>query len=420
MQRKNCPANPDFVLTERSNAQLLAGAKMLAGQERQTSAHLIAHLAEIHARELYLKEGFPRLSVYCMEALGLSEDASYRRSDAAILAHRYPIILDMLAAGSIHLTTIRTIGGYLTDGNYKEVLEAARGKSKQQLDHLKATLFPKPDVPTSLRKVPGSGAAVEQVAPTDALFASEAAPVDAGSSSASSNAATQEMATAESGTVEHAVSSPRPPAAAPTRKAVMTPRSPERYNLHVMIDAETYHALRELQDLRRHQVPNGDLATLLKRAVLRERDQVKRERFGLVGRPRKQNGQTTLVPDGLVPDGLVSDGLVSDPQITPIHNSPPKANSRHVPAAVKRAVWRRDGGCCAFVGQSGRRCSETGRLEFHHVKAYCLGGLATIENIALRCRAHNAHEGVSGKKVSGASASEHTRAHGQGAGTAPV
>src|SRR5262245_55860050 len=129
MQRKNCPANPDFVLTECSNSQLLAGAKVLAGEERRTSAHLSAHLAEIHARGLYLAEGFPRLSVYCMDALGLSEDASYRRCDAAMLAQRYPIILDMLAEGSIHLTTIRTIGSYLTDDNYNEVLEAARGKS---------------------------------------------------------------------------------------------------------------------------------------------------------------------------------------------------------------------------------------------------------------------------------------------------
>src|SRR5262245_54912534 len=103
MRRKNCSINPDFVLTKRSNAQLLAGAKVLAGEERQTSAHLIAHLAEIHVRGLHLAEGFKRLSVYCMEALGLSEDASYRRCDAALLAQRYPVILDMLAAGAIHL-----------------------------------------------------------------------------------------------------------------------------------------------------------------------------------------------------------------------------------------------------------------------------------------------------------------------------
>jgi hypothetical protein len=58
---------------------------------------------------------------------------------------------------------------------------------------------------------------------------------------------------------------------------------------------------------------------------------------------------------------------------------------------VKRAVWQRDGGRCAFVGALGR-CSETGFLEYHHVVPFAAGGEATTRNISLRCRAHNAHE----------------------------
>jgi 5-methylcytosine-specific restriction endonuclease McrA len=65
--------------------------------------------------------------------------------------------------------------------------------------------------------------------------------------------------------------------------------------------------------------------------------------------------------------------------------------SRHIPAAVKRAVWRRDAGRCAFVGDAGR-CTETGCLEYHHVVPFAEGGTAVVSNIELRCRAHNAHE----------------------------
>jgi hypothetical protein len=32
--------------------------------------------------------------------------------------------------------------------------------------------------------------------------------------------------------------------------------------------------------------------------------------------------------------------------------------SRHIAADVKRAVWIRDAGRCAFLGTSGHRCSE--------------------------------------------------------------
>ena len=62
-----------------------------------------------------------------------------------------------------------------------------------------------------------------------------------------------------------------------------------------------------------------------------------------------------------------------------------------VPAAARRAVWRRDAGRCAFVGINGR-CAETGFLEFHHVRPFAAGGATDLDNLQLRCRAHNAYE----------------------------
>jgi hypothetical protein len=59
---------------------------------------------------------------------------------------------------------------------------------------------------------------------------------------------------------------------------------------------------------------------------------------------------------------------------------------------VKRKVWLRDLGRCAFVGTGGRRCGERAFVEFHHVRPYAVGGEASVENIQLRCRRHNAHE----------------------------
>jgi 5-methylcytosine-specific restriction endonuclease McrA len=67
-------------------------------------------------------------------------------------------------------------------------------------------------------------------------------------------------------------------------------------------------------------------------------------------------------------------------------------SSRYIPAEVKRAVWARDRGRCAFVSQAGHRCSETGELEFHHVNPHGDGGLPTTKNIELRCRGHNQYE----------------------------
>ena len=58
---------------------------------------------------------------------------------------------------------------------------------------------------------------------------------------------------------------------------------------------------------------------------------------------------------------------------------------------MKREVWARDEGLCAFVGHAGR-CAERGFLEFHHVVPFADGGATDAENLQLRCRAHNAFE----------------------------
>ncbi|MGH2453910.1 MAG: HNH endonuclease [bacterium] len=124
--------------------------------------------------------------------------------------------------------------------------------------------------------------------------------------------------------------------------------------------AETVKKLRLAQELLRHQIPDGDPAAIFDRALTALLDTLARRKLAATERPR--------VGRGTAP------------------------RSRHIPAAVRRAVWRRDGGCCAFVSRQGRRCAEGGFLEFHHIAPYAAGGEATADNIQLRCRAHNGYE----------------------------
>ena len=65
---------------------------------------------------------------------------------------------------------------------------------------------------------------------------------------------------------------------------------------------------------------------------------------------------------------------------------------RHLPARVKRAVFARDRGRCTFVGSNGHRCEGRRFLEFDHVFEVARGGESTVENVRLRCRAHNQYE----------------------------
>jgi hypothetical protein len=66
---------------------------------------------------------------------------------------------------------------------------------------------------------------------------------------------------------------------------------------------------------------------------------------------------------------------------------------RHIPAEVKRAVAERDGRCCTFISESGKRCESRWCLEYDHVLEFARGGRSTAENLRLRCRAHNQFTG---------------------------
>jgi len=112
---------------------ILAEAHRVVAHERQAIAQVIALLMELDARRLYLGEGYSSLFAYCTEALHLSEHATYGRIEAARAARRFPVILDLLADGSITLTTVTLVASELTPENHREVLERARHKSKRDI-----------------------------------------------------------------------------------------------------------------------------------------------------------------------------------------------------------------------------------------------------------------------------------------------
>ena len=92
--------------------------------------------AELDARRLYLGEGCSSLFTYCTQALRLSEHAAYGRIEAARIARKFPVVIDLLAEGAMTLTTITLLGPMLTPDNHQQVLAEARHQSKREVEHL--------------------------------------------------------------------------------------------------------------------------------------------------------------------------------------------------------------------------------------------------------------------------------------------
>src|SRR5262245_56990224 len=109
-----------------TDTQLLEEVHSLVARHRDITAALIAALAEVDSRRLYLAEGFSSLVSYCTDHLHLSEHEAYSRMESARIARRFPLVLDMLASGELTMTTVNLLGDHLTEENHLALLQAAR------------------------------------------------------------------------------------------------------------------------------------------------------------------------------------------------------------------------------------------------------------------------------------------------------
>src|SRR2546427_4460808 len=121
--------------TALSDQDLLAQLEVLASRERGASVELVAHLAALVSRPaLYAARGYGSLFAYCTQALHLSEDAACNRIAAARACRRFPVILELLASGSLTLTSVRLLGRHLTADNHQSVLAKARNRNRREIE----------------------------------------------------------------------------------------------------------------------------------------------------------------------------------------------------------------------------------------------------------------------------------------------
>jgi len=319
-----------------SDDDLLRRLAELTRQSRRVESDLVAHIGEVDERRLYAREASPSMFAYCTELLHLSEAEAYLRIAAARASREHPMLLTMLEDGRLHLSGIAKLVPHLTRENREALLKRATHRSKRQIEELLAELSPRPDAPAVMRKLPEKrGNRVAMPEPGRrldgaALSHTELRPDGVGA----------------------------PPALGPP--PLVQPLSPARYKVQFTASAELHEKLERLRALMRPQVPDGDLARIIEQAITEKLERLEARRFARTSTPRRGLPKTDTSP-----------------------------SSRHIPAAVRRAVSERDQNRCRYVDEQGRRCPERKRLEYDHRLPFGLGGDHSPANIRLMCRAHN-------------------------------
>jgi len=166
-----------------------------------------------------------------------------------------------------------------------------------------------------------------------------------------------DLAASDSPAPERVEMIPEEQAQTPVSPARVTPLSPGRFGVQFTMSQKARDHYEYSRALLSHELPKADLATVSEMAYAALAEKLEKKKFGATRKPR--SGARSAI------------------------------DRRYIPAASRRQVYERDGGRCTFTSEAGKRCPATRLLEFDHVDEFARGGAATVDNLRIRCRAHN-------------------------------
>ena len=115
--------------------QLVQETVRLHGLERGLLAELLVCLGEVDARRLYAQGPYSSTHAWCQGELGLSESMAAKRIRVARAARRFPVLLEAIAAGRLHLSGAHAVAPVLTEENHRHLIARVEGQSRMVSGH---------------------------------------------------------------------------------------------------------------------------------------------------------------------------------------------------------------------------------------------------------------------------------------------
>jgi hypothetical protein len=319
----------------------------LLRRERGEMAEFLLALAEFDEQRGWLELGYSSLFYFLHRELGLSKGAAHYRKTAAGLVRRFPEIVEPLRDGRLCITSVVEVAKVLTAENRHEVLPRFFQRSRREAMALAAALQPSAaphrDVVTAAAATQGSAprrvAEVQPVEPASAAVQ----PVELDGSPGARAAGAGRL---------DAPAAPTAPASDSAQ-----PLTAELSRLHVTVSRRFLDKLEAARAALSHDQPDASAADILEAGLDLILERHGRRR-GLVKKPRAKSAAAASAAAG-------------------------------IPAAVKREVWKRDGGRCQWPLDSGGTCQSPLRVEYDHILPRAMGGSSTPGNLRLLCRFHN-------------------------------
>ena len=348
-------------MTEKDLRALGMKLKRVANDERCLVVDFLLHLKQFDDDRGYELFHCRSLFEFCRRELGLLECASFLRTTAVKILRELPIAAEYLRDGRLAVSTLVDLRNVIGLGDPIALLDACSGKSRDEVKKIVARLAPMEGPKTKVRKLPVLATTQPQVAPVPErqgraeFFEEQRSVVAAEAAEEAPALLPASSATPPSRVVSEPSSTPVAPIRPRELGITVKPVNAHEYAFKATVDEDFVGLLDQAQSLYSHTFPDGNLVEVVRRALqIAIEDKLKKKAAKTRGR---------RLP------------VVDDPD--------------SIPADVKRAVWDRDGGCCAWTYDDGRRCGSQWMIEFDHIVARALGGASTAENVRLACRDHN-------------------------------
>jgi len=332
-----------------SDKNLLENLKNLVCREREITLQTLHHLREVERRRLYAKMAYSSLFEYVVKELKYSESAAQRRISSMRLLKEIPVIESKVQSGALTLSALSQAQTFFrqekeTIKSVEEKVEILELLENKTLHQVQRELLSRSSNPASL--VP------ERV------------------------------------------------------KAVSATHSEIKF----LAEAGLLNDIEELRNLLSHSKPCASIKDLIAFAVSRAVNEL---------RPKAPKNSSATKTE----ERVTASGENRAPSMTHVNPKSPKishvgigahvaetrrlkvchikkttdspqritqSKSRYIKYEVKRQVWQRDGGQCTFSDPaSGRKCCSKYKVEFDHIVPFAMGGQNSVENLRLRCQAHN-------------------------------
>ena len=119
-----------------SDEQLIARVKRNCAKKARLLAELLVDLIDIEDRRIHLRAACASMQEYCRRHFEMSPSEAWRRSTAARLVRRVPVLLEYVRRGEVDLSTLMLLRHFIDEHNAEELIRATRCKSKRQIERI--------------------------------------------------------------------------------------------------------------------------------------------------------------------------------------------------------------------------------------------------------------------------------------------